>query len=458
MIKTFLRYALYFFTAALLLLAGLFFYGRQQQATPEQSAALAELRKKPTFTESENLAPYLWLINYYVPADKINEITAADAEKYNALTSTKSIMEFQSLAASTYPKLDFSMEEFAGYCQFKKGQSCLDEVNKNKEKISEILKKSTGEIAHIEKITNYRSHYSPFEMHMVGALPSVSAGESMMRVQRAMLFLEGEENAAIEKVCGDIAAFRSIGTNSDTLVISMVSQAYVRNRLSLLADMLIRTDSTASLPQACSLALEPIVVEENMLCNAMRGEFKLVENFDVWLSDNTAENVSSADRVKQRTANFFYDHQRTIELSAPRYAVLCSREAQIAASKNTVFNVSEVLDTQGSICKLPERVSNAYGCQFLDVAMASYESYLSRKLDQSAQITAMQTLLWLRDQKATSATLSETFAARPEAMKLFSERIALDRDAGVIKLNLVGRGLDGEETWSLPLLPSMFAR
>ena len=457
MIRTFFRYGFYFFIVILLIAIGLFVYGRQQKATPGQLAALEELRKKPKFSESENLAPYLWLLNYDVPADKIDEITAADAKKYNALTSSKSIAEFQSSAASKYPKLDLYPREFDGYCQFRNGLSCLREVSKEKDKISTTLSRLQKEISRVEKVTNYRAHYSPFELHMSGQLPSMSAGENIMRVQRAKLFLDGEQYTAIEKVCGDIAAYRSLSTNSDTLIVAMVSQAYVRNRLSLLADMLTRTDQNSLLPPQCAIAVKPITPEENQLCNAMRGEFNTLENLDVWLSDSSVENVSAVNRIKHQAANFFYDHERTLSLLAPRYAVFCGEEARAAANANTALNISKVLVNSNAVCGLSDRVSNAYGCELLDIAIPSYESYLQRRLDQSAQITAMQILFWLRDKKAIADNYEKLFTERPKNLQAFSDRIRLNRDQGKIEVDLLGPAIDGEKTWGLPLPPSMLA-
>jgi len=455
MIKKFFRYISYFFIAILLVAVGLFAYGRQQKATPEQLAALEELHKKPKFSESENLAPYLWLINYDVPADKIDEIASADAKKYNALSSVKSIMDFQSIAATKYQKLDLYPKGLDAYCQFRNGQSCLNEVRKEKDKISVALSNNQKQISHVEKITNYKVHYSSFELHMVGNMPSVSAGENMMRLHRANLFLDGKQDLAIEKVCGDIAAFRSISTNSDTLLVSMVNQAYVRNRISLLADMLANADQSIVLPQQCAIALKPIAAGENMLCNAMRGEFNVLENFDLWLLDSSAEDVSSTNRIKHKTASFFYDHKRTLSLSAPRYAVFCGAEARAAANANSTFDVSKVLAGSDTVCGLPDKVSNAYGCELLDISMPSYESYLQRRLDQSAQITAMQILLWLRDKKVTAENIQKTFAERPENLQGFSDRIHLNEKNGTIKVDLLSPVSDENINWELPLLPLM---
>lgn len=458
MIKTIFRYISYFLIVILLASIGLFFYGRQQKAAPEQLAALEELHKKPEFSKAENLAPYLWLINYDVPADKIDEIAAEDAKKYNALTSLKSISEFQSAAVSKYPKLDLYPKEFDGFCQFRNGQSCLGEVAREKEKISATLSRMQKEISRAEKVTGYRVHYSPFELHMTGLLPSMSAGENIMRVQRASLFLEGKQDLAIEKVCGDIEAFRSIGSNGDNLLVVMVSQAYVRNRLSLLADMLASEGRNDPLPRQCGIALKPVAVEENLLCNSMRGEFNTLENLDIWLSDASAENVSATNRVKQKAANFFYDHRRTLELSAPRYAVFCGDEARAAAKANTVLDITKALAGSSVDCGLSDRVSNAYGCELLDVSMPSYKSYLQRRLDQSAQITAMQILLWLRDNKATADDSEKLFMARPESLQAFSDRIRLNRDLGKMEVDLLGPAIEGEKTWSLPLPQSMLAK
>jgi hypothetical protein len=70
-IKTLFRYVAYALITLITLFLILFAYGRLRGPTPEQQAALALLDKRPSFKPEQNLAPYLSLMEYDVPADKV---------------------------------------------------------------------------------------------------------------------------------------------------------------------------------------------------------------------------------------------------------------------------------------------------------------------------------------------------------------------------------------------------
>jgi hypothetical protein len=457
MIKKISTFILKAVSLLLLVFAVMFIYGRMRGPTPEQQQALALLEQKPAFKPKENMAAYMWLINYKVPIDRIEAIAETDAKKYNALTTTNEITAFHSSAEGKYPKRNFSQEEFNGYCSFQKGEECLSAVRKNLATFSPALEKMKDEIAAVEKISEYKFYQSPFEFHMTGMLPGFSAGQNLLRVHYAHLFLNGQEELAIEKVCRDIGAWRSIASKSDNLLAAMVGHSYVRNRSSMLAEMLAATSAEAPIPEQCAIALKDISPDENHLCNAMKGEFGFLKNIDVWINDASNQEATEAGKIKHKFGSFFYDHNRTVAMAAPTFASFCSAEVMAAAAKNTVLPDIESEQKQKIECDVFDQVSNGYGCILIDTATPSYASYYDRKLDQSAQITAMQILVWLRENKASGNTAQQLFSTRPANLRAFSDRIQLNTEKAILEVNLLSPSSDGAKIWAIPLSSGMQA-
>lgn len=226
----------------------------------------------------------------------------------------------------------------------------------------------------------------------------------------------------------------------------MIGHAYVRTNLSILAEMLHRTNISEALPIECDAALQPIDETENMICGAMAGEFGIMENLDVSLGSD----LDNQDHFSYRLSKaLLYDHKHTVGKVAPFYASSCSTEMREAAKLNkTLFFFSE-----GHVkCDMIEWMSNPIGCNLLMIAAPDYNKYPGRRLDQSAQITAMQNLLWLRQQNASADNAEEKFKERPENLKAFSDRISINKAKATIDVQLLSPSSDGEKIWSLPLL------
>jgi hypothetical protein len=439
----------------LLVLAIVFVYGRMRSATPEQQQALALLEKKSAYKPEQNSAAYIWSMTHDVPQDKIESLFAADVAKFNALKNTQDMASFEWQAKTQYPEIDYRQTELEDYCNKKDLAACLASVQRDQTKLRPILDSSQIQIKRAEAISNYRSYYSPMKQYMESPLPGFQTGQTLLRVHYADLFLNGQQQLAMTKICRDIDTWRSISANTDSLIGSMVGHAYVRADLSILADMLTRVDSSQKLPDICMSALKPIEYQENMICDAVRNEFEIIKNIDVSLKGQQGINKSIAEKITEMATPLIYDYKQLNRKAAPFYAIHCDENAVAAAKQQKPLEINNKALIEKNKCGSVDKISNSAGCILFDIALSDYNTYSSRRLDQSAQITAMQILVWLRESGATKDTVQQLFTNRPTNVRGFSDRIQLNMAEGMIEVNLLSPSSDGLKTWAIPLSPRM---
>jgi hypothetical protein len=449
-IKTLFRYVAYTTIALLILFLIVFAYGRLRGPTPEQQAALVLLDKKPSFKPEQNLAPYLWLLEYDVPSEKIVEIAAADAERFNALTNSNDIKNFTTQAES-YPKIDYLNAELKEYCDEKEAETCLQTVKENQTTLKPMLEANAQAISRTLAVTRYRVHYSPMKLYMDSPLPAFQNGRRLLQVYYANLFINGQQNLAIEKVCDDIQAWRSIGANNNSLLASMISHTYLRQDLTLLNEMLNASDSSLSLPSSCRIALKPIEYQENMLCGPMQGEFQLHKHIEISLDAEQESSDEGFKPLSKFSRNFAYSHEQSYQKMAPHYAQVCTNDAVNAAKANQAMQIDM---KNKADCDVFDWASNSAGCILAQIGAIDFQKYSNRRLDQSAQITAMQIYVWLREQNNQSSATKDIFNTRPKHLTSFSDRIRFNDKTNAIELDLLAPGSDNKAVWSLPLATS----
>lgn len=425
------------------------------RVTDEQKNAAALLSVEARYDERENLAPYLWLFNYDIPDNRIDMIAASDAEKFNALDNSADIAAFVSGAKGIYPEIDYHKEKLRPYCRFEKGEaSCLKQVRKDHDALKSLLAKSQKQIAKASHITDFRVHYSSMEVHTEGALPAFDSGRTLLKVHYANLFIDGQPSLAMEKVCGDIVAWRSIGAASDNLLGSMIGHAYVRQDLTLLAEMLAETPQEEALPENCKVALRPVEYSENMICEAIKGEYELLKNLDFRMSKSANEEQGVGRFITNQLLKLAYSRSHSTRKAAPVYAQACGNEA-IAAAKQQRPVILDAGMNPVNHCDAFDWVADGIGCYFIEAALPDMKMYPGRRLDQAAQITTMQILLWLREQGAMPNTIEQIFRDRPQNLKAFSDRIHLDKPSGTLEVTLLSPSGNGDKSWSLSLSVAM---
>lgn len=450
MFRTLFRYLRLAMTISLLILIVMFLIGRLRGATAEQKQALDLLADKPSFKQEDNLAPYLWLLEYEVPPEKIKEIYAEDTRRFTSLISSNKISGFKTQADGRYKKIDYLSDELSAYCCKESEKHFLANIERHQQKLRPLLQKAQNAISRAERITDFRVHYSSMKMHIEAPLPAFNTGRQLLRVHFADLFINGNRQLALDKVCRDISGWRSIGANSDSLIGSMVGHAYVRQDLSLLADMLGRMNPDDELPESCELAMRPVDYRENMICNAMQGEYGMQENLDFTPANLDEKNGATGRFVAKTLIKIVHDKEGSLSKVAPVYAKSCTVAAVEVAKRNE--NLVMDIDSSGAhLCGTIDWVSNWAGCFLIDVGTPDLQKYPGRRLDQSAQITAMQIYHWLREKQVPRGELEKTFAMRPDSLGAFADRITLDINTGVIRVELLSPASDGEKTWSLPI-------
>jgi hypothetical protein len=422
------------FLLSLLALAIVFAYGRLRGPSPEQAEVLRILSEKPKYDPATNAEAYFWLLDYDVPEDKIQAITEEDVKRYNGLTDPDSIMNYQTVAAKSYPKRKLTHELIDRLCSRDNIEKCLDGVSENKEVIQKALIERNSEVFALEKISNYKSYYLTMEMHLAGFIPAHSAGEGLRLASIANEFLYGDSNLAIDKTCQQIGAFRLISANSDTLVSALLAQALAKKRMQLLAYMLNRSSVQKPLLPSCEAAFVPVATDEKMLCHAFYGEFDSLRNLDVWINADTQGSsseisFSSTDNLMMKLPS---SHEIGMRVNAPSYARFCSIKAREAAEKNVALTQTAD-DRKASSCDMVDWVAAPQTCVLFGMAAADYDSYVRRRLHQAVQTTAMRNFLWLREQNSNSGDVEALLEARDNNLKEFDDQIEFDFTKGEIR-------------------------
>lgn len=432
----------------------LFTYGRLRGPTPEQAKALALLSEKPVFDPSTDAEAYIWLLEYDVPKELEAQITARDIARYNALEDMQAIIDFKSEAEGRYPRLDMAPKELGEFCHEGADKPCMQQVAEQHEGVKQILAKHAKALEKAQRIRDYRSHYTGFEMHIAGMLPEYQPGQSLLKTHYAVRFLEGDRFGAIDEVCRDLQAWRSIGANSDTLIAALVGQAYARQRLGLLAEMLNASPATQALPDSCHQAIAMGDLQERLICRAMQGEARYTENLDMELFKERPDQ-NFADQASRRLSPLLFSSELTDRGLSLTRSFPCSEKArEYALSDKAVQSLTDAATAHR--CDVVDWTANPMGCVIgqIDPNSSSnyFSQYMDRRLDFAAQLEAARIMLWLREQPSAGADIATRFAARPKDMREFDKRIALSEDAKVIVVRLhAPRKDDEKQGWRLPI-------
>jgi hypothetical protein len=209
-------------------------------------------------------------------------------------------------------------------------------------------------------------------------------------------------------------------------------QAYAQ----LLAAMLAEMPLDAVLPAQCEAAFAPLAAVEMDGCNAMRGEFEMVDSML----------ALEGRRIGQYPGgSWVFNAPRTRALQAVNLGQSCLPAAQARIAQDLPFEADL---EQASVWRL-ECATNAIGCILSSVAAPAYADYPRRLQDVGAELGLLNTLLWLRG-PPVQGSVATRLQAMPPGYASAQRPVLLAAD---------GRGLEtvayaprnGETVLRLPL-------
>lgn len=449
----FLRWTGYVAGAVLLLVVGLWSVSRLRGATAEQEAALAVMQQ-PWQPQGRNAFAALWLLPYDVPEAAQAAILAEDARRLRArpvagieTSGDEPVPAFESVAADRYRDLTPDAHDQAMLCGARDA-GCLAKVRVDQTAYAALVERNAVLFARVGDLSRYDYYGNGFAWRFDAPIPEFTLGKALLTVH-ALEFARGDVDAALAGTCRDIATWRRLGANSDSLIMRMIGIAYSTDGYGrLLADMLVQLPREQALPQACTAALAPMKPAEISLCRPMQGEFLYASGAMTGMVDHAA-----GGRFDRLLLPLLYSDHMTRAEKATVFAPACSDAA-----------LRRIADDRA-----PERVppgkpyylrlgcmSNAVGCILNDIAAPAYGDYALRAQDQGARMQLLATLAWLRGQPQDGKPLVARLAERPPDLKSPARDIEITDDGTGIRI----RQFDAKrgEYWRLPLPPYLWAK
>ncbi|WMJ70037.1 hypothetical protein [Stenotrophomonas sp. 24(2023)] len=279
-----------------------------------------------------------------------------------------------------------------------RGEGCLAQVRADPGRFAAAHQGHEALHARVARLADHGAFLQPFSTgpgDVTTALPELLPLLDPPAAH-ALAFVHGDTPAALQGACQGILAGRRLVHGSDMLVVSMVGAAMVETNAHLLAEMLVELPAALALPAACQAALQPMAVDEQDICPAMRGEFAQV---------SAALDVPG---VQLRWGWPVFDGPRTRLRRAPYYAWACGAPARRALAEDQPLPVPAA-PRRGLAC-----LANAQGCTLADMGSAALQPYAARSQDAAAMLRLVATQRWLRQQPGAPA---QALAALPAALR-----------------------------------------
>lgn len=430
-----MRLAVRLVVVALLLLAGfaaLLWSDALPRITPDQRRAMELMDAESARADGQrNAFPQLWFLLQDVPPERIDALFAADLAEYQRLDALGEATAFQSLSREAFPprSLDQSL-----FCQ-PRSASCLEQVRAAPDQARETVASLQPLLDRLDALRAADHLRYAFPSSHGSPLPALGGIGNLQALRNALLFVEGETDAALDATCRDLDTWRRLRARTDMLIGDMVGIAYARFHLYQLAEMLAGLPAAHPLPASCESALAEPAADEFDQCEAWRGEYRLSRRL---MLGSGPEDLSAALEKDGFAASglgsLAINREATLAYHAQNLARLCAAGESIPPFQPG----------------LVDRVFNPVGLILHEIGQPAYESYRQRARDFATQLQATRTLVWLRGQADPAAA----FAARPEGLRLHAESLQLDADAARLTWSPRERRSGEPERWELPLAGS----
>jgi hypothetical protein len=429
-----MRYFLLALIVVTVLVTGLWLVSRSLPASQAQREALALLETPPTF-EGSNAFTALWLLPYDVPEAEHNAAMTADIEAH-VRNRTKPLEDQvallgHSLAAEQYANLRPEGEDRDLFCRSGR-VSCLDQVRADPDSVRSLVARHARLLERIAALADHDHVQILFPPDFMSPTPGFQL-TSYIQTEHALAFVDGRVGDALEGTCRDLATWQRLGTNTDTLLMRMIGQAFAgKGYAELLADMLAELPPGHPLPHNCQGLLRPPEPEALNMCQPMRGEFQLLQAGLREIGSGFGplvqpDEVPWSERMRLKA----FRYEPSIALAAPHYAQWCSDDIRDAVAADNP--APELLDQPGRFnlrC-----LANLYGCWMVGITTPAFAPYHAGHLDHGARMRALAAVLWLQ-QHATEQSLEAAFVSLPDELQSATRPLRLEFEHARLSVEL----------------------
>ncbi|MDH5823368.1 hypothetical protein QFW77_10265 [Luteimonas sp. RD2P54] len=425
-------------------------WSRWRGATPAQRDALAVMQREEP-QPGRNAFAALWLLGWDVPEEAQEALAREDARRFAAQVDALPPMDpkrpaaaaaFRSLAEDRHERLPAERGDGRVACGLR-GDDCLAKVRSRPDVYRSLVERQARLLERAVAIPAYGHYRNAFPPAVDAPFPDL-AGLDLPLTANALAYVEGEVDGALARSCAAATGWRRLMGRSDSLVVAMVASTAANGHARLLADMLGELPPSHPLPAGCAALRADAQAPPAGLCEAMRGEWRLVER-------NVRQLFAPEDRRPQFDP--FFDPGATAALTAQNAAWFCTAEANAALRRDLPQGPPE----RGGRWWRPECIANASGCILADIGGPAYLDYQHRMLDTEARWRLLRALQWMRERAAEDPATSarSLLAAMPgELAGSRARALAPTADGAGLRIALFQAGQD---EWKVKLPPPLAA-
>lgn len=445
-------------------LAVLWSAARMQAPAQDHGDALA-LMQQPWQPEGRNALESLWLMPYAIASE--SERARVFQEDLRRMRTLPDIADRrratqQSSAEQTHPRHAWTTADLGRFC--KPREDCLAKVQADADGFRELVARNQAALSQLGQ-ADEAGH---LQLQFSGA-PDLATPPFQRAyypaTELAVRFADGEQLPALEQTCRHVGRWRTIAANSDTLIGTMIGNAYASQGYArLAADMLARVPVSTALPDACVQAFRPPSdAEAAGLCTAMRGEFRYITSR---LDQNVDTLWQEADEQPDaRTAWMRFVPRRVAFNAGKTRARIAAQISEVCTAQNLRAQaqdmpLAEPVATPAGAPSLQQRlecVDNLFGCRLADTSRVNTAAYAERMRDAHAHYRMLAALVWIRaradatdDPAAALQRLPAGLSTAAHPLRYVPEQRALETSL----LRPEQRAEDGSATLRMPLAGS----
>lgn len=423
--------------ALVVALIAAFVWGRLRPPQPAQAEAIELLQPTPA-PHGRNAWANLWLLDYDVPADRIDAVYAQErahmqdwASQLPANPSTTAAT-YKPLVAAQYPKRPVISEtDHKLLCAIRE-DDCLAKVRAGGQPLRDLLVHQASRLTQIEAMNAADMLWDdrPINSYVYAQLPAFTHTEDLLLTAAAVDFVDGRQAQALAAVCRQAGGVRRMHAHTNALVTAMVTNAWVEAVERMLAGMLRELPSDQVVPSECMQAFAPPTQADVSLCAPMQYEFEGVANTSAMPLD-----PKQGSRIAHQGYRVAIDPQGTRRLLAPAYAWACRQEVQAAALEDRPLSAGDV---PGLHYDMFDLVSNAAGVILARVAVPAHAQYAQYAIRNEDYATGLRVTAWLLQTRGIVSTAGEwkdrLAQALPKLREGGSREIGIDPDGRFLRM------------------------
>lgn len=417
----------------LIVLVAAFAWGRLRPPTPGQAEALKLLRPA-SVPLGRNAWPMLWLLDYDVPANRVDAVYAQerahlqDWVSHLPADSSTVVANYKSWVATQYPKRPVIGAADREQLCATHADDCLAKVRAEGRPLRDLLARQAARLAQIESVNTADALWDdlPPGDPMYAQLPGFANTEDLLLTATAVDFVDGRHAQALAAICRQAASVRRLHAHTNSLIAAMVANAWMEADERVLAGMLRELPSDQPIPDECMQAFAAPTQADISLCAPMQSEFAAAV---------AAAKVVDPYRLhgfKRLQMAALVDARGFRRLRAPAFGWACRQDVQSAALADRPLPMGDMLAVHYDLF---DAVSNAVGLILARIAAPAYTQYAARNEDYAAGLRVMAWLLRTHAIASTAMDWQQQLAkALPTLRESGNRDIGLDPDGRFLRM------------------------